>query len=52
MEDENEVRGMGYSGLGAQTESQAGCTATVVLLTPSEIYCANAGDSSIRLIAG
>lgn len=45
MEDESDVRGMGYQGLGAQVESQAGCTATVVLLTPNEIYCANAGDS-------
>jgi len=26
-------------------ESQAGCTATVVLLTPTELWCANAGDS-------
>ncbi len=25
--------------------SMAGCTATVVLITPQEIYCANAGDS-------
>ena len=23
----------------------AGCTATVVLITPQEIYCANSGDS-------
>lgn len=28
-----------------QVESAAGCTATVVLVTPMEIYCANAGDS-------
>lgn len=26
-------------------KSFAGCTATVVLITPTEIYCANAGDS-------
>lgn len=26
-------------------KSHAGCTATTVLITPSEIYCANAGDS-------
>jgi len=26
-------------------KSFAGCTATVVLMTPTEIYCANAGDS-------
>ena len=28
-----------------QLESQAGCTATMVLITPNEMYCANAGDS-------
>jgi len=28
-----------------QVDSVAGCTATVVLITPQEIYCANAGDS-------
>lgn len=27
------------------TRTMAGCTATVVLLTPNEIYCANSGDS-------
>jgi serine/threonine protein phosphatase PrpC len=27
------------------TKSFAGCTATVVLITPTEIYCSNAGDS-------
>lgn len=26
-------------------QSYAGCTATTILITPSEIYCANAGDS-------
>ena len=26
-------------------ESYAGCTANVILLTPTEIYCANCGDS-------
>ena len=26
-------------------ESQAGCTATVILLTATELWCANAGDS-------
>ena len=26
-------------------KSFAGCTATVVLITPTEVYCANAGDS-------
>jgi len=34
-----------YNDYMKQIESQAGCTATVVLVTPSEIYCANAGDS-------
>ena len=28
-----------------QVDSQAGCTATVALITPIEIYVANAGDS-------
>ena len=30
---------------GEAGESFAGCTATTVLITPNEIYCANAGDS-------
>jgi len=30
----------------------AGCTATVVLVTPSEIYCCNAGDSRTVLSKG
>jgi len=30
---------------GESQESFAGCTATTVLITPTEIYCANAGDS-------
>jgi protein phosphatase PTC2/3 len=28
-----------------ETKSFAGCTATVVLITATEIYCSNAGDS-------
>ena len=36
--------------LGAQDES--GCTATVALITPNEIYCANAGDSRTVLSKG
>lgn len=32
---------MDYAG----EKSFAGCTATVVLITPTEIYCANSGDS-------
>ena len=28
-----------------KTKSSAGATATVVLVTPTHIYCANAGDS-------
>ena len=31
--------------LGDGEVSYAGCTATTVLITPTEIYCANAGDS-------
>lgn len=29
----------------SETKSFAGCTATVALITPTEIYCCNAGDS-------
>lgn len=42
METHNDVV---YSDYLKQMESQAGCTATVALITPNEIYCANAGDS-------
>ena len=47
MEDERklETHAMGYRGGFGSMDSQAGCTATVVLMTPTEIYCANAGDS-------
>lgn len=31
---------------------QAGCTATVALITPNEIYCCNAGDSRTVLSKG
>lgn len=31
---------------------QAGCTATVALITPSEIYCCNAGDSRTVMSKG
>jgi len=30
---------------GGDEASYAGCTATTVIITPTEIYCANAGDS-------
>ena len=43
MEEDNSDTG--YSDYLKQVESAAGCTATVVLVTPMEIYCANAGDS-------
>lgn len=36
----------------AGEKSFAGCTATVVLITPTEIYCANAGDSRTVLSKG
>ena len=39
---QDEVRDQEYL---RQVESNAGCTATVALVTPMEIYCANAGDS-------
>ena len=44
MEDDNGDQA-GYADYLRSAESQAGCTATVVLLTGNEIYCANAGDS-------
>lgn len=31
--------------LANEGESYAGCTATSVIITPTEIYCGNAGDS-------
>ncbi len=31
---------------------KAGCTATVVLITPNEIYCCNAGDSRTVMSKG
>ena len=36
----------------AEAKSFAGCTATVILVTPTEIYCANAGDSRTVLSKG
>jgi protein phosphatase 1G len=33
-------------------QSYAGCTATCVIITPTEIYCANAGDSRTVLGKG
>jgi protein phosphatase 2C family protein 2/3 len=33
-------------------KTMAGCTATVVLITPKEIYCSNAGDSRTVLSKG
>ena len=44
MEEENRDQ-IGYQEYLKQVESAAGCTATVVLVTPMELYCANAGDS-------
>ena len=35
-----------------ETGTMAGCTATVVLITSQEIYCANAGDSRTVLSKG
>lgn len=40
----------GKKELGNQDES--GCTATVALITPSEVYCCNAGDSRTVLSKG
>jgi serine/threonine protein phosphatase PrpC len=37
-----ELAQLGEAELG---ESCAGCTATTILITPSEIFCANSGDS-------
>jgi len=36
----------------SETKSFAGCTATVALITPSEIYCCNAGDSRTVMSKG
>lgn len=41
--DEQMLTEAGKKELGGN--QQAGCTATVALITPSEIYCCNAGDS-------
>jgi len=43
MEQDNDNGG--YQDYLRQVESAAGCTATVALITQTEIYCANAGDS-------
>jgi serine/threonine protein phosphatase PrpC len=43
--DTEAMDSLGYGDYLKQVESQAGCTATVVLITANEIYCANAGDS-------
>lgn len=37
---------------GGMEKSFAGCTATVILTTPTEIYCANSGDSRTVLSRG
>jgi protein phosphatase 2C family protein 2/3 len=44
MEEDNKDQ-LGYADYLKQVESAAGCTATVVLITPMDIYCANSGDS-------
>lgn len=45
MENQDTDNQLGYNDYIKQVESAAGCTATVALITPMEIYCANAGDS-------
>ena len=40
------------SGGQAVRESFAGCTATTLLITPTELYCANSGDSRTVLSRG
>jgi serine/threonine protein phosphatase PrpC len=40
-ECQTEIKSLGE----CDEESYAGCTANVILLTPTEIYCANCGDS-------
>jgi protein phosphatase 2C family protein 2/3 len=37
---------------GDSAESFAGCTATTLLITPTELYCANSGDSRTVLSRG
>ena len=45
----NASKGLTYTRYGVDSkwaeESKAGCTASMVLITDTEIYCANAGDS-------
>ena len=41
-----------YYSSSSESKSFAGCTATVALITPAEIYCCNAGDSRTVLSKG
>jgi len=47
-----ELQSQSESGFGDQGKSFAGCTATVLLVTKTEIICANAGDSRTVLSRG
>jgi serine/threonine protein phosphatase PrpC len=40
-----ELQSQSDGGFGDQGRSYAGCTATVILVTKTEIICANSGDS-------
>ena len=41
-----------YYSSSSVSKSFAGCTATVAVITPAEIYCCNAGDSRTVLSKG
>lgn len=47
-----ELQNSSDSGFGGTTTSYAGCTATVILVTKTEVICANAGDSRTVLSRG
>lgn len=51
-EGQRELNSLNTDSFGDNTKSFAGCTATVVLVTKTEIYCANAGDSRTVLSKG
>lgn len=51
-EGQRELNQLNPDSFGENNKSYAGCTATVVLVTKTEIYCANSGDSRTVLAKG